>query len=91
MAQASIQTTLQANHVRPTSLYHPHTSYKQTHYNHALGDDKLTMHHKTIGRGVFAKTSIPARTILDVTPVLVLDPEEVEAHVKYTKFWFYTL
>lgn len=46
---------------------------------------------QTLGRGLFATSAIPARTVLDVSPVLVLDPEEVELHVKHTKFWFYTL
>lgn len=42
------------------------------------------------GRGVFASKSIPARTILEVSPVLVLDPVENENHVRHTDLYNYT-
>ncbi|KAG4437633.1 hypothetical protein IFR05_006894 [Cadophora sp. M221] len=42
------------------------------------------------GRGVFASTDIPGRTILEVSPVLVLDPVENETHVKKTMLFNYT-
>ncbi|PVH84429.1 hypothetical protein DL98DRAFT_453211 [Cadophora sp. DSE1049] len=42
------------------------------------------------GRGVFASKDIPGRTILDVSPVLVLDPVENEDHVRKTNLYNYT-
>ncbi|OCL13884.1 SET domain-containing protein [Glonium stellatum] len=42
------------------------------------------------GRGVFAAKDIPARTVLDVCPVLVLDIEENEKHIKHTSLYHYT-
>jgi hypothetical protein len=43
-----------------------------------------------IGRGVFASKSIPARTVLEVSPVLVLDPVENEEHIRKTDLYNYT-
>lgn len=43
-----------------------------------------------IGRGVFASKDIPGRTVLEVSPVLVLDPVENEEHVKKTMLFNYT-
>ncbi|KAG4029639.1 hypothetical protein MFRU_015g01750 [Monilinia fructicola] len=42
------------------------------------------------GRGVFASQDIPARTILEVSPVLVLDPNENEKYVRKTELYHYT-
>ncbi|KAL2073190.1 hypothetical protein VTL71DRAFT_10514 [Oculimacula yallundae] len=42
------------------------------------------------GRGVFASRDIPGRTILEVSPVLVLDPVENEEHVRKTMLYNYT-
>lgn len=42
------------------------------------------------GRGVFASRDIPARTVLEVSPVLVLDPVENEEHVRHTDLYNYT-
>ncbi|CAG8955621.1 hypothetical protein HYFRA_00009575 [Hymenoscyphus fraxineus] len=42
------------------------------------------------GRGVFASRDIPGRTIIEVCPVLVLDPIENEKHVKQTELYHYT-
>ncbi|KAH8685602.1 hypothetical protein BGZ60DRAFT_466328 [Tricladium varicosporioides] len=42
------------------------------------------------GRGVFANRDIPGRTILEVCPVLVLDPVENEEHVAKTELYHYT-
>lgn len=42
------------------------------------------------GRGVFAAKDIPARTVLDVCPVLVLGMEENEQHIKHTSLYHYT-
>ncbi|EKD13842.1 uncharacterized protein L3040_005539 [Drepanopeziza brunnea f. sp. 'multigermtubi'] len=42
------------------------------------------------GRGVFASKDIPGRTVLDVSPVLVLDPVENEKHIKNTMLFNYT-
>ncbi|KAI9643350.1 hypothetical protein NHQ30_007969 [Ciborinia camelliae] len=41
-------------------------------------------------RGVFASQDIPARSVLEVCPVLVLDPTENENHVKKTELYHYT-
>ena len=43
------------------------------------------------GRGIFATSNIVARTVIDVSPVLVFDPEEYEKHVGKSKIWFYSL
>ncbi|RDW91525.1 hypothetical protein BP5796_02690 [Coleophoma crateriformis] len=42
------------------------------------------------GRGVFAGRYIPAHTLLEVCPVLVLDPVENEQHVRKTDLYNYT-
>jgi hypothetical protein len=42
------------------------------------------------GRGVFAGKDIPSRTVLEVSPVLVLDPVENEEHIKKTDLYNYT-
>jgi len=42
------------------------------------------------GRGVFAAIDIPARTILEVCPVLVLDPVENAEHISRTELFHYT-
>ncbi|KAF1814589.1 SET domain-containing protein [Eremomyces bilateralis CBS 781.70] len=42
------------------------------------------------GRGVVARSHIPARTILDVCPVLVLSLEDNEKHIKHTELFHYT-
>ncbi|CAO2658748.1 Nn.00g064710.m01.CDS01 [Neocucurbitaria sp. VM-36] len=42
------------------------------------------------GRGVFAAKDIPARTILDVCPALVLGLEENKAHIEHTSLYHYT-
>ncbi|KAI9829015.1 MAG: hypothetical protein M1832_000038 [Thelocarpon impressellum] len=47
--------------------------------------DLLLVLNTPKGRGVFAARDIPARTILDVCPVLVLEPDENERHVRHTK------
>jgi hypothetical protein len=39
---------------------------------------------------VFASKDIPARTVLEVCPVLVLDPVENEEHVRKTDLYNYT-
>jgi hypothetical protein len=43
-----------------------------------------------LGRGVFAARDIPAKTVLEVSPVLVLDPVENEEHIKKTELYNYT-
>jgi len=42
------------------------------------------------GRGVFAGKDIPARTVLEVCPVLVLDPVENKEHIEKTDLYNYT-
>jgi hypothetical protein len=39
---------------------------------------------------VFAGKDIPADTVLEVSPVLVLDPAENESHIKETELHNYT-
>ncbi|PSS27183.1 hypothetical protein M430DRAFT_268437, partial [Amorphotheca resinae ATCC 22711] len=42
------------------------------------------------GRGVFASRDIPAHTVLEVSPVLVLDPIQNADHVCKTELYNYT-
>jgi uncharacterized protein len=42
------------------------------------------------GRGVFASQPIPARTVIEVCPVLILDPAEVKEHIGHTILHHYT-
>ncbi|KAF2142535.1 uncharacterized protein K452DRAFT_286961 [Aplosporella prunicola CBS 121167] len=42
------------------------------------------------GRGVFAAQDIPARTVIEISPVLPLGVEENESHVKHTSLYHYT-
>ncbi|KAK5134267.1 hypothetical protein LTR08_006811 [Meristemomyces frigidus] len=42
------------------------------------------------GRGIFAGQDIPARTVIDTCPVLVLDPQENVAHIEKTSLYHYT-
>jgi hypothetical protein len=39
---------------------------------------------------VFASKDIPAHTVIEVSPVLVLDPVENEEHVSKTNLYNYT-
>lgn len=43
-----------------------------------------------IGRGVVAGRDIPAGTLIDTCPVLVLDPKENEEHIRKTDLYNYT-
>lgn len=43
-----------------------------------------------VGRGVFAGRDIPGRTVIEISPVLVLDPMENEEHVQKTDLYNYT-
>lgn len=42
------------------------------------------------GRGVYATKTIPAKTIIDVCPVLILGLEENKAHIEHTSLFHYT-
>jgi hypothetical protein len=42
------------------------------------------------GRGVFASKDIPTNTIIEVSPVLVLDKNENEEHISKTELYHYT-
>ncbi|KAF1830875.1 protein methyltransferase [Decorospora gaudefroyi] len=42
------------------------------------------------GRGVFATKDIPARTIIDICPVVVLGLEENKEHIEKTSLYHYT-
>ncbi|KAF2704829.1 protein methyltransferase [Pleomassaria siparia CBS 279.74] len=42
------------------------------------------------GRGVFATQDIPARTVIDVCPVLILGLEENVKHIEKTQLYHYT-
>lgn len=53
-----------------------------------IGTKRLTA--VSIGRGVFASKDIPARIVLEVSPVLVLDPTENEEYIKKTMLVNYT-
>lgn len=43
-----------------------------------------------VGRGVFATRDIPAKTVIDVCPVLVLGIEENKKHLEHTSLYHYT-
>jgi uncharacterized protein len=43
-----------------------------------------------IGRGVFASEDIPANTVIEVSPVLVLDKNENDEHISKTELCHYT-
>ncbi|SMR64136.1 unnamed protein product [Zymoseptoria tritici ST99CH_3D1] len=42
------------------------------------------------GRGVFATNSIPRGTLIDICPVLILDPAENDKHIAHTSLYHYT-
>jgi SET domain-containing protein len=42
------------------------------------------------GRGVFASERIPARTVIEVCPVLILDPKDAGNHISKTMLDHYT-
>ena len=42
------------------------------------------------GRGVFASNDIPVNTVLEVSPVLVLDKNENDEHISKTELYHYT-
>ncbi|KAF2150615.1 hypothetical protein K461DRAFT_179107 [Myriangium duriaei CBS 260.36] len=42
------------------------------------------------GRGVFASAFIPAGTVIDTCPVLVLDEQENKIHIEKTELYHYT-
>ncbi|ORY03938.1 hypothetical protein BCR34DRAFT_573085 [Clohesyomyces aquaticus] len=42
------------------------------------------------GRGIFATKDIPAKTIIDVCPVLVLGLDENVKHIEHTSLYHYT-
>jgi hypothetical protein len=42
------------------------------------------------GRGVFATKHIPAQTIIDICPVLILGIEENKKHIENTSLYHYT-
>lgn len=43
-----------------------------------------------IGRGVFATKVIPAKTVIEVCPVLILGLEENKTHIEHTSLYHYT-
>lgn len=42
------------------------------------------------GRGVFASSPIPAHSVLETCPVLILDPQENKEHIEKTEMFHYT-
>lgn len=42
------------------------------------------------GRGVFAAANIPSGTIIDISPVLILDAKESSEHIEKTALYHYT-
>ncbi|KAI9193466.1 uncharacterized protein BJ171DRAFT_398591, partial [Polychytrium aggregatum] len=57
-----------------------------TTHNHSL---KLAAHPKR-GRGVYATKTIPANTLVDISPILFFTPEEYQAHGRHTILDHYT-
>ncbi|KAI5198193.1 hypothetical protein E4T38_07596 [Aureobasidium subglaciale] len=53
-------------------------------------DFLTTAHGFDKGRGVFAAARIPAHSILETCPVLVLDPTENKQHIEKTDLFHYT-
>ncbi|KAI4727014.1 hypothetical protein E4T49_05276 [Aureobasidium sp. EXF-10728] len=51
---------------------------------------RLTLRLPLPGRGVFAAARIPAHTVLETCPVLVLDPTENAQHIEKTELFHYT-
>lgn len=45
---------------------------------------------QSTGRGVFATEIIPAKTVIEVCPVLVLGLDENKKHIEYTSLYHYT-
>jgi hypothetical protein len=45
---------------------------------------------QSTGRGVFATEIIPAKTVIEVCPVLVLGLNENKKHIEYTSLYHYT-
>jgi hypothetical protein len=43
-----------------------------------------------IGRGVFSTEVIPAKTVIEVCPVLILGLEENKTHIEHTSLYHYT-
>lgn len=46
--------------------------------------------NQSTGRGVFATEIIPAKTVIEVCPVLVLGLNENKEHIEYTSLYHYT-
>ena len=46
--------------------------------------------NQSTGRGVFATEIIPAKTVIEVCPVLVLGLNENKKHIEYTSLYHYT-
>ncbi|KAI5789027.1 hypothetical protein EDC01DRAFT_123678 [Geopyxis carbonaria] len=42
------------------------------------------------GRGIFARSPLPAGTIIDTAPVILLSDEDFEAHVRHSALWHYS-
>ncbi|KZM20665.1 uncharacterized protein EKO05_0007200 [Ascochyta rabiei] len=42
------------------------------------------------GRGVYATKTIPAKTVIDVCPVLILGLDENKTHIEHTSLYHYT-
>ncbi|KAK4610684.1 SET domain-containing protein 7 [Fulvia fulva] len=64
-----------------------------------MGDDSIVLErfrplnlvlNTPKGRGVFASAPIPAGTIVDISPVLILDPQENVEHIEKTSLYHYT-
>lgn len=50
----------------------------------------LTIHFGFPGRGVFSEICIPAQSVIDISPVLVLDAAQNKAHIEKTELYHYT-
>lgn len=76
-------------HVPPPSAAPPSSTYPCTtpHLNpHGL----LILRSETAGRGIFASRALKARTVLEISPVLLFPAEEYEQHGKFTALDGYT-
>jgi hypothetical protein len=50
----------------------------------------LEIAREKLGRGVFTTTAIPSGTIIDISPVLILPPNENRSHIEKTVLYHYT-
>ncbi len=66
------------------------TKPNQNFYPLTRANGLVLVSHTAKGRGVFASQHIPKGTVVEVSPVLILTPEEVTRHTSQTVLQHYT-